>query len=41
MSKCDGQAQIEAASFIKGLETADLEPGSGLASMLLFIYEST
>ncbi|XP_038058080.1 uncharacterized protein LOC119729546 [Patiria miniata] len=40
ISKCDPETQAEAAEYIKSLETSQLEPGTGLASTLLFIYES-
>ncbi|XP_071488268.1 uncharacterized protein [Diadema antillarum] len=41
MSKVDSEKQEAAAEYINTLDTTDLEPGTGLASTLLFIYEST
>lgn len=41
MSKKDTASQADAIAYTLALNTSDLEPGSGLASNLLFIYEST
>lgn len=41
MSKRDADSQTAAAAYTVALDTSDLEPGTGLASNLLFIYEST
>lgn len=40
MSKVDAEKQQAAVDYITALQTTDLEPGTGLASTLLFIYES-
>eukprot|EP00057_Strongylocentrotus_purpuratus_P035537 XP_799941.3 PREDICTED: uncharacterized protein LOC577077 [Strongylocentrotus purpuratus] len=40
MSKVDAEKQQAAVEYIRALQTTDLEPGTGLASTLLFIYES-
>ncbi|XP_041459073.1 uncharacterized protein LOC121410825 [Lytechinus variegatus] len=40
MAKVNETTKQEAIDYITNLETTDLEPGSGLASTLLFIYES-
>lgn len=41
MSKKDETSQTDAVEYTVNLDTSDLEPGSGLASNLLFIYESS
>lgn len=41
MSKKDPASQADAIAYTLALDTSDLEPGTGLASNLLFIYEST
>ena len=41
LAKIDDTAQARAADYIMSIDTADLEPGTGLASTLLFIWESS
>ena len=41
LSKVDEDAQAKAAEYIMSIDTGDLEPGTGLASTLLFIWESS
>ena len=41
LAKVDETAQARAADYIMSVDTGDLEPGTGLASTLLFIWEDS
>ena len=41
LAKVDEAGQTRAADYIMSVGTKDLEPGTGLASTLLFIWENS